>query len=87
MSTNKEEVRLAKWGNSRAARIPSSVIKQLNLVDGQKLVVTIENNAIVLTPEKKQPADIHDLFADWQDDGLRDQQMDWGKAMGHEMPW
>ncbi len=27
---------------------------------------------------------IQELFADWEDDGLRHQELDWGKAEGEE---
>ena len=28
---------------------------------------------------------IHQLFAGWEDDGLRHQELDWGKAEGNEL--
>jgi len=39
-----------------------------------------------VTPTAQQMR-IHDLFANWDDDGERDQEMDWGKPTGHELPW
>lgn len=87
MGTLKDQTRLTQWGNSKATRIPSHIIKQLGLKDNQPLTVTIQNHSIVLTPIKKQPTNIHELFADWQDDGQRDHELDWGKAEGEELPW
>ncbi|WP_203638242.1 AbrB/MazE/SpoVT family DNA-binding domain-containing protein [Levilactobacillus wangkuiensis] len=87
MATTEEQIHLAKWGNSKAARIPSKIIKQLNLADDQELTVRVQDDSIVLTPVKKRPSNIHELFADWKDDGKRDQELDWGKAEGHELPW
>ncbi|KZU91215.1 hypothetical protein A1D15_2683 [Lactiplantibacillus plantarum] len=55
MELIKEQTRLAKWGNSKAARIPSQIIKQLKLDDNQDMTITIENGSIVLTPIKKEP--------------------------------
>ena len=69
MELIKEQTRLAKWGNSKAARIPSQIIKQLKLDDNQDMTITIENGSIVLTPIKKNPTNIHELFKDWKDDG------------------
>ena len=69
MEPIKEQTRLAKWGNSKAARIPSQIIKQLKFDDNQDMTITIENGSIVLTPIKKNPTNIHELFKDWQDDG------------------
>jgi len=87
VATIEEQIHLAKWGNSKAARIPSKIIKQLNLADGQELTVTVQDDSIVLTPVQKQPTNIHELFANWEDDGKREQELDWGKAKGHELPW
>lgn len=37
--------------------------------------------------KKKEPKNIHELFANWQDDGQRDHELEWGKAQGKELPW
>ena len=87
MELIKEQTRLAKWGKSKAARIPSKIIKQLKLDDNQDMTITIENGSIVLTPIKKNPTNIHELFNDWQDDGKRDHELDWGKSEGNELQW
>ncbi|UQS84271.1 AbrB/MazE/SpoVT family DNA-binding domain-containing protein [Bombilactobacillus thymidiniphilus] len=87
MALIQAQTRLAKWGNSQAARIPSQIIKKLQLADNQELDVTVENGAIVLTPVRKQPANIHELFKDWHDDGIREHELDWGQATGDELPW
>ncbi|GAA3622243.1 AbrB/MazE/SpoVT family DNA-binding domain-containing protein [Secundilactobacillus similis] len=84
MASIQENTHLAKWGNSRAARIPSKIIEQLNLTDNQDLTVSIHDGSIVLTPIRKEPTNIHELFADWQDDGVRDHDLDWGKPVGRE---
>ncbi|MFC6208105.1 AbrB/MazE/SpoVT family DNA-binding domain-containing protein [Levilactobacillus tongjiangensis] len=87
MASIEEQIHLAQWGNSKAARIPSKVIKQLDLEDNQELLLTIQNQSIVLTPVKKKPENIHELFAHWQDDGQRETELDWGKPEGNEQPW
>lgn len=87
MNNIKGQTRITQWGNSMIIRIPSYIVKQLGLEDNQTLTVTTRNNSIVLTPIKKQPTNIHDLFADWQDDGQRDHELDWGKAEGNALPW
>ncbi|MFD1455666.1 AbrB/MazE/SpoVT family DNA-binding domain-containing protein [Levilactobacillus lanxiensis] len=87
MVVTQEQTYLAGWGSAKAVRIPSKIIKQLNLTDNQELTVTVQDDSIVLTPVKKQPVNIHELFADWKDDGKRNQELDWGKMEGHELPW
>lgn len=34
-----------------------------------------------------KPKNIHDLFANWQDDGIRDHELDWGQPQGKELSW
>lgn len=82
-----EYTTLSKWGNSKATRIPASVLKLLNIDVNQKFSVSVQGQSIVLTPEKTQATSIHELFADWKDDGLRHQELDWGEAEGEEMSW
>ena len=41
----------------------------------------------MLTPEVKQPNNIHKLFANWKDDGIRHKEIDWGEAKGGELKW
>jgi len=82
-----EQTHVAKWGNSKATRIPSKIIKELNLKDNQPLTVSVQGDSIVLTPIEKQPTNIHELFAGWQDDGQRESELDWGKAKGNELEW
>lgn len=87
MTLINEKTHLSNWGNSRAVRIPSNIIKQLKLDDNQDMTITIKNESIVLTPIKKRPTNIHELFKDWQDDGKRDNELDWGKPEGNELQW
>lgn len=78
---------LAQWGNSKAVRLPSEVIKHLALNANQSFTVTSDGKSIILTPTTTSPPDIHDLFQNWQDDGKREQELDWGQATGEELPW
>jgi antitoxin MazE len=49
---------LQKWGNGTGVRIPQKVVKAANIHINQPLIVTLQNNAIVLTPvvEKEKPS-------------------------------
>lgn len=87
MPAVKNETNLARWGNSQATRIPQWVIKQLKLSNEQRLEVSVVNGSIILTPLHKQPTNIHELFAGWEDDGHRDSEPDWGPAQGKEIQW
>lgn len=84
MASTQKLTRLARWRNSYVVQIPSEAIKQLNLTDNQALTISIKDNSIILTPIPKTPTNIHDLFADWKDDGIRDRELDWGNPVGRE---
>jgi antitoxin MazE len=47
-----------KWGNGAGVRIPKKVAGAAHLHLNQQLVITLQNNSIVLTPviEKKKPS-------------------------------
>ncbi|QLK86961.1 PbsX family transcriptional regulator [Staphylococcus sp. 17KM0847] len=30
---------------------------------------------------------MHELFLDWEDDGVRSEEMNWGLAKGEELDW
>lgn len=82
-----EYTTLAQWGNSKATRIPASILKLLDVDVNQKFSVSVQNQSIVLTPEIQKPTTIHDLFAGWEDDGIRQEELDWGPAEGNEIQW
>ena len=82
-----EYTTLSQWGNSKATRIPASVLKLLNIDVNQKFSVSVQGQSIVLTTETTHSTSIHELFAAWEDDGLRHHELDWGKAEGEELSW
>lgn len=86
-SVVQEYTTLAQWGNSKATRIPSSILKLLNVDDNQKFAVSVKDKSISLTPEISKPTTIQELFADWEDDGVRHNEVNWGRAEGDEMQW
>ena len=53
----------------------------------QSTIARIENGSIILTPTKKEPTTIHELSKDWQDDGKREHELDWGNSEGNQLQW
>lgn len=51
------EVKIQHWGNSAAIRLPSSVLKQLNIGAGSSLKIDVneESGSITLTRVKAKP--------------------------------
>lgn len=81
------KTKLSKWGNSNATRIPRNLVEQLGWKENENLSISIENQALILKPLSNRPTDIHELVADWKDDGKRDAEMDWGESRGNEPKW
>lgn len=44
------DVRLVRWGNSLAVRVPRSLVAELGLVAGSPLAVSFEAGALVFRP-------------------------------------
>ncbi len=87
MELIKEQTRLAKWGNSKAARIPSQIIKQLKLDDNQDMTITIENGSIVLTPIKKNPTIFTNYLRIGKMTGKGITSLIGEKSEGNELQW
>ena len=49
------EVKIQKWGNSAAIRLPSDVLKQMSLAVGYVLNLDFTPEAITLKPAKAKP--------------------------------
>lgn len=85
MVSRTEQTVLKEWGNSKATRIPNSIIRKLALQKNQKFSISIsERGEIVLTPMNDQPQTIEELFGNWVDDGYRSRELDWGEDVGRE---
>ena len=79
-----EYTTLSQWGNSKATRIPTSVLKLLNIDVNQRFLISVQGESIVLTPEVKQPNTIHELFSNWEDDGIRHKEINLGEVKTKE---
>jgi antitoxin MazE len=74
--------KLVRWGNGTAVRIPKALLDDANLREGDTLLLSVRNGAIVAKPVKKKPG-LNDLLARVSDDNLHSP-IDWGKAEGKE---
>ncbi|MDD9911051.1 MAG: AbrB/MazE/SpoVT family DNA-binding domain-containing protein [Ahrensia sp.] len=50
------QTRIGKWGGSCAIRLPKMAVETLNLREGSKVDLIIENGAVVLTPVDDVPS-------------------------------
>jgi len=57
------QVRIAKWGNSLAVRLPRAIVDELELADGQSVDVAVENGSVRLKPSRSRVR-LSDLVAE-----------------------
>ena len=75
------KVRLTKWGNSLALRIPKVFLVHLGLDLGNEMEMEIKSNQIVLSRPKY---DLHDLVKKITPSNRHDS-TDWGSPVGKEI--
>ncbi len=88
-TTVKGDLTLSRWGNSLSVRIPKKVSTALGLADRDKLSYKIEDNKIVLTPQKKE-SPLRKMFDGFDTDAyFKDEhgnkETDWGQPQGKEL--
>jgi antitoxin MazE len=79
----KTRVRVVKWGNSQAVRLPKEVLNQADLREGDVLAVYVEDGRIALVPAGPEIR-LEKLVA-----GItranRHSEQDWGPPAGSEI--
>ena len=70
------EVKLQKWGNSQAIRIPSTFLKSLKLKENDKLELVCEDDKIIISKSKNNKISLEERFKKYH-----------GKNMAKEFEW
>lgn len=85
----KESVKMSKWGNSNAIRIPKAILMKLDISEEAKNVeFEIEltaNNQIILTKKRSEENYLRELFEDYVVTESDKVEFDWGEPRGHEL--
>jgi antitoxin MazE len=74
---------LVKWGNSRAVRIPKTVIEQARLQEGEELEIRVQEGLITIEPLNRKLT-LESLVAGITPKN-RHRGQDWGKPVGKEV--
>lgn len=78
------EVKLQKWGNSDGIRIPSNLLKLLNLKTNDKVDLNYEDDKIIIRKPKKKKISIEKKFAEYNGENLA-KEFSWDDARGKEI--
>jgi len=74
--------KLVRWGNGTAIRIPKALLEDARLREGDTLVLSVRNGAIVARPAKKKPG-LQELLAKVSSENIHGE-INWGKPRGKE---
>ena len=82
------QVRVSRWGNSLAVRLPKPVAEDLRLEEGQPVQVEVEDGSVRLTPvkQRKYPT-LAEMVAEMERIGAENEPptVDWGPDVGAEV--
>ena len=56
------EIKLQKWGNSYGIRIPSTILKSLNIKENDYITIKQEEDRIIITKTKKEKISLKEKF-------------------------
>ncbi len=78
------EVRLQKWGNSEGIRIPSSILKSLNIKNNDMLNIEQNDDKIIISISRKKKISLEEKFKNYHGDNLA-KDFSWDEAVGREI--
>lgn len=78
------EVRIQKWGNSSGIRIPSSMLKNLNIKTNDILNINQEDDKIIISVPKKKKISLEDRFKEYHGKNLV-KEFSWDDNIGREI--
>ena len=78
------EVRIQKWGNSSGIRIPSNILKSLNLKNNDRVELVEEEGRIIIRKVEKEKISLEERFANYQGENLA-KDFVWDEPKGREI--
>ena len=78
------EARIQKWGNSSGIRIPSSILKSLNIKTNDILNIEQKEDKIIISIPKKRKISLSDKFNEYHGKNLA-KEFSWDENVGREI--
>jgi len=75
-------MRVSRWGNSLAVRIPRAIADQARIAEGQEVDVTVTDSGLTIRPRPRTYT--LDELLDQVTPENRHDEVDWGKPEGDE---
>lgn len=78
------EARLQKWGNSVGIRIPSNILKSLNLKPNDTIELIQIEEKIIISKSKKKKISLEERFENYNGVNLA-KEFEWDEPQGREI--
>lgn len=78
------EIRIQRWGNSDGIRIPSSILKTLNIKTNDILNIEQEEDKIIISIPKKRKISLRERFENYKGENLT-KEFSWDENVGREI--
>ena len=78
------EIKIQKWGNSDGIRIPSSILKSLNIKTNDILNIRQEDDRIIISVPKKKKISLAEKFEKYNGENLA-KEFSWDESVGKEI--
>lgn len=78
------EVKIQKWGNSDGIRIPSTILKSLNIKTNDIVNIEKQDDKIIITVPKKKKISLKERFNEYKGRNLA-KEFTWDEMVGNEI--
>ncbi len=78
------EAKLQKWGNSDGIRIPSNILKALNLKTNDKVDLNFQEDKIIISKPLKKKISLEEKFLNYKGTNLA-KEFSWDEPKGKEL--
>ena len=78
------EAKIQEWGNSDGIRIPSSILKSLNIKTNDIINIEQQDDKIIISVPKKKKISLEDRFKEYHGKNLA-KEFSWDENVGREI--
>ncbi len=77
-------IKIQKWGNSLALRIPKPFITELNIKQNSLVTLSLQEGKLIIEPASEEKYKLNDLLSRVKEDNIH-QEYSYGKSVGKEI--